>query len=292
MKSSPMAKNSSEERNNHQELESQKFFLWTLDPNLSRRFLREVRLDQNVMRPLPERSEWSTLPQDSLVIMVAGESDQIPWDLMAELRQKRSARLILVLSELDSQQWFRLTCRGFVDVLAPPFGQVDLPLAFETRERSVPLSRRLPELDGRIKTKVEFSIPADLQYVSPVAGFISRLAREHTFPVEVWGENLPLAVDEALTNSIVHGCHSDADLEIEIEITFAHEGLKVRIEDPGDGFLAQDLVSSRSGKDLHKPGGRGVLLMTELMDRVRFEAEGRIVTMYVHRHRQHPSREN
>jgi len=216
------------------------------------------------------------------VAIVAADAEDVPADEIEVLREM-GVPCLLILPECPDILWRRLLARGYVDVQTPPFRALDLSLSLAKAEHPLPLDRRLPDFDARVRTRSEFVIPADLRYVAPAAGFLSRLAREHGFHPRVWLENLPLALDEAVSNAIRHGCGQDPALEVKIEVWFSHDVMKIRIEDPGSGFDPDTLIDPASEEGLHRGGGRGVLLMRELMDRVEFQDNGSVVMLHARR---------
>lgn len=89
--------------------------------------------------------------------------------------------------------------------------------------------------------------------------------------------NMLIAVTEAVNNAIQHG--NKNDLEKFVRIGFESEdGLLIfSITDEGTGFDYQNLADPTDPENLDKISGRGVFLMTQLSDMIRFEDEGRKV---------------
>jgi len=134
-------------------------------------------------------------------------------------------------------------------------------------------------LAGSVRLEAAFEVPSDLAYVGPAAGYCARIAREHGFPECVWAENLPLAVDEALTNAMRHGHGLDADKAVRIAIRLGEGRLEIRVEDQGDGFDPDSLPDPRRGDSLYRSGGRGVFLIRNLCDDAHYARGGRSLTM-------------
>lgn len=83
--------------------------------------------------------------------------------------------------------------------------------------------------------------------------------------------DLQLAVDEAVTNIVVHG-YRRAGGEIEVELERQQDALLVRVRDNAQGFdlvgvAAPDLSSSPLERT--RPGGFGVHLIKQMVDHVR-----------------------
>ncbi len=261
------------------------YHIWDNEPELMRDFLASLRLEPGSCRALLHEAEWSAaeLGSSPKIILAAPDPNGLPWEALMRLRSEFKASFLLILPTADARLWWRLTRRGFRNVLTPPFASIDLNLEFADWEARAPLAQRLPELEARLHSKLDFSFPANLKYVSPAAGFISRLAREHGFHPRVWSENLPLALGEALANAVEHGCRGDASMEVRVEVRIEHDVLKVRIEDEGSGFDTASLPDPHSDEGLLIGSGRGVMLMRALVDRVAFEDGGRVVALYARR---------
>ena len=90
---------------------------------------------------------------------------------------------------------------------------------------------------------------------------------------------IKLAVDEALINAIKHGNKLDPSKRVHVEASISPRRLEVIIEDEGTGFDRQSVPDPTSEDNLHKPSGRGILLMEAYMDRVEWSLGGRRVRM-------------
>ncbi len=125
-------------------------------------------------------------------------------------------------------------------------------------------------------------MPADVTALSAtresVSGLVSRLglADAALFDVKV-------ALGEALANAVRHGSPMNGQSgSIDVIVEAYPDRVVIKIVDQGCGF---DGVHACSG-DLYASGGRGVMFMRALMDRVDFtpsESGGTIVTLVKHR---------
>ncbi len=121
-------------------------------------------------------------------------------------------------------------------------------------------------------------VPARLEALASISNFVVDAARgagldEHA----VW--EVQLAVDEAVTNAIVHGYH-EHELRGTLSISIAQEDGKfvVSLRDQGAPFDPSrvpepDLVSPLEQR---KTGGLGLFLMRKLMDDITFEREANV----------------
>ena len=122
-------------------------------------------------------------------------------------------------------------------------------------------------------------IPADFDSLGDVSAGVHGLLQQ-----KGWSEDavahVELALQEALSNAIRHGCKNDSSKKVQCSLSFEESGeIVIVVRDPGTGFDAKAVPSPLEGENLLKPGGRGVFLINQLMDTVEFTDEGRQVVM-------------
>lgn len=79
-----------------------------------------------------------------------------------------------------------------------------------------------------------------------------------------------LAVREAVMNAVMHGNHEHPERMVHIDYRVSEDQIEVRVCDQGDGFDPDQLRDPLSAENLLNEGGRGVYLMRQFMDEVRF----------------------
>jgi serine/threonine-protein kinase RsbW len=136
------------------------------------------------------------------------------------------------------------------------------------------------EFEGKkLKLQVDITISADPDSISPVVEAILALAREMKCAV---GKELEIetAVRESLANAIRHGCGDDRSKRVEccVACDEAH-GMLIIVRDPGPGFDPAAIPSPIMGENIYSTHGRGIYLINQLMDEVRFERGGREIHM-------------
>lgn len=90
-----------------------------------------------------------------------------------------------------------------------------------------------------------------------------------------------LAVHEALSNAIVHGCKKDASKEIQCRLQCDPQGrIAIIVTDPGPGFSPEVLPDPRQGENVYADHGRGIYLIRQLMNEVHFENGGNEIRMW------------
>lgn len=122
-------------------------------------------------------------------------------------------------------------------------------------------------------------IPADLTRVSTIRDGVMAIIREKRC-VEGREGDVEVALQEALVNAIKHGCKNDPEKQVQCCVICDEGGdVVIVVRDPGPGFDARSLPDPTSSGGLLRESGRGVFLINELMDEVRFEDGGRQVLM-------------
>jgi serine/threonine-protein kinase RsbW len=127
--------------------------------------------------------------------------------------------------------------------------------------------------------RLETTIPADLGKISPVVEQVMELAREidcttgKEFEIET-------ALREALANAIVHGCKQDPSQKIQLCVGCDQSrGILIIVRNPGEGFDPASIPNPTIGRNIYATRGRGIFLINQLMDEVRFENGGTEIHM-------------
>jgi serine/threonine-protein kinase RsbW len=93
-----------------------------------------------------------------------------------------------------------------------------------------------------------------------------------------------LASEEALVNAMKHGNHMDPGRSVRLCWRVLPERVEIRVCDDGEGFDPGVVPDPTSDENLHKPCGRGIMLMRSYMDQVSYGGAGREVIMVKFRH--------
>jgi anti-sigma regulatory factor (Ser/Thr protein kinase) len=150
---------------------------------------------------------------------------------------------------------------------------IELRLALESVER---LGSLVPYCS---RCELNIVIPAKTENIATVLDGLHELLESKSWSEENIG-NVALALDEALTNAIRHGCNNDAAKKVQCLVSFDDAGeLLLVVRDHGSGFDPAAVPDPREAKNLLKTGGRGVFLINRLMDTVEYSDEGRQLSM-------------
>jgi serine/threonine-protein kinase RsbW len=93
-----------------------------------------------------------------------------------------------------------------------------------------------------------------------------------------------LALEESLVNAMKHGNAMDPNRSVRVAHCITPDRAEIRIADEGGGFDPCCVPDPTADENLHKPCGRGIMLMRSYMDEVMFCSNGTEVHMVKYRH--------
>lgn len=127
------------------------------------------------------------------------------------------------------------------------------------------------------------TIPSQTRYLNLVTGLAKRAALVSGMD-EATAAKVSIAVDEAVTNVILHAYKGDPGCEVELDLRFTGQALEIHIWHSGQGITRDQVVLPDPKEYVKHPrkGGLGLLLMSRFMDEVDFrEDEGRCECLLV-----------
>ena len=123
------------------------------------------------------------------------------------------------------------------------------------------------------------TLAADRDALEPVVRNVMNIVREMKC-AEGREDAIELALTEALANAIVHGAKSDPSKVIECDVACDEErGMLIVVRDPGPGFDPSKIPDPCDGDNIYSHHGRGIFLINQLMDEVRFHKNGTEIHM-------------
>ena len=131
----------------------------------------------------------------------------------------------------------------------------------------------------RLMIRIEVTLNADPTAINPVVEGIMDMARRlecaagKEFEIET-------ALREALANAIVHGCKNDSTKKVQVRVGCDEQtGMVIVVRDPGSGFDPVAIPDPCSNENVFANHGRGIYLINQLMDEVKFERNGTEIHM-------------
>lgn len=114
-----------------------------------------------------------------------------------------------------------------------------------------------------------FSVAGKLDSCKIVRDRIAQTTAAMRFTDDEQGD-IKLAVGEAISNAIRHGCRENSDERVTIRVLATTDKLVVEMTDAGPGFIP-DAAPELSDEPLLPEGGMGIRCMRHCMDEVSFQ---------------------
>jgi serine/threonine-protein kinase RsbW len=124
----------------------------------------------------------------------------------------------------------------------------------------------------------QISFTSKAENLNQVEVLINTVCKDYEVNEDYYG-NILIALTEAVNHARHHGNKSNPNKTVTLGFYAENSILKFTVEDEGPGFDYQNLPDPTDPKNIEKPHGRGVFLMTKLADEIDFASEGAIVTM-------------
>jgi CheY-like chemotaxis protein len=241
--------------------------------------LRELGHDVVATGERAEALEREDLDEFDLIISDLTDDADSGVQLLSELKRKRLLVPVVVSSDEAQQpgvvKAFKL---GAVNYLRHPYDKEELCSIVEKtlayKLRFVDDLKVLPH----VHEKIEFELPSDVSLMNGVLHYLlERVAKLGVIKPE--RSNLFIALDEAFVNAVKHGNKNDHSKLVRITAELSAKEARFTVEDEGEGFNVQEIPDPRDPENLFKTSGRGVLLIYNIMDEVKYNERGNRLTM-------------
>jgi serine/threonine-protein kinase RsbW len=128
-------------------------------------------------------------------------------------------------------------------------------------------------------------LPSDPRLIDAAVTYLAERARAFDFGGSRLNLNLRVGVAEVLANAILYGNDGDAEKRVRVEVELTREELTLVVYDEGGGFDPHTVPDPTLPENLERTGGRGIFLLRELMDEVRYNECGNCVRLVLRRER-------
>ena len=122
-------------------------------------------------------------------------------------------------------------------------------------------------------------LPSHPQSISKVEPFVKKIAARYSISKEKY-PNILISLTEAVNNAITHGNKNDQEKFVNIKLKESKSGLFIRVKDEGCGFNPEVVPDPTAPENIECCGGRGVFLIKELTDKVKYLDNGCTVEMH------------
>ena len=145
-----------------------------------------------------------------------------------------------------------------------------------------PSEEQFPEYNfdpEKLSLRVKVTLAASRQAVDPVVEQVMEAVHQMKC-VDGKEDAIELALQEALANAVVHGAKGDPKKVIECDVACDEtRGMLIVVRDPGPGFDPASIPSPIMGENIYSNHGRGIFLINQLMDEVKFHKNGTEIHM-------------
>ena len=127
-----------------------------------------------------------------------------------------------------------------------------------------------------------YLLESDISSLAKVEQIIEELKSFYKIPEDIYG-NILVSITEAVNNAIRHGNKLDPDKKVDFSFESTEKEITFKIQDKGVGFDPDSIPDPTLPENIAKPDGRGIFIMKNLSDEVKFEDEGRRVEITFYR---------
>ncbi len=125
---------------------------------------------------------------------------------------------------------------------------------------------------------LSLKLASDLNELERIERFVLDTAKLASCNSET-KHNIMLVLTEAVTNAILHGNRQQPEKTVDVSADVSKDRIVLTVQDQGDGFDPKKVPNPLDEKNILKSSGRGVWLMQEFSDKVRFLDGGRKVVL-------------
>jgi len=122
-------------------------------------------------------------------------------------------------------------------------------------------------------------LPSHPNSISEVEPFVKKIAIRYSISQEKY-PNILISLTEAVNNAINHGNKNDQSKFVNIDLTQMQTKICIKVQDEGCGFNPDNVPDPTAPENVGCCGGRGVFLIKELSDDVRYMQNGCVVEMF------------
>jgi len=122
-------------------------------------------------------------------------------------------------------------------------------------------------------------IPSTPEQIRVLEQYVKSLTQRHHISDDLYA-NILISLTEAVNNAIIHGNNGDCQKFVDICFDKKDQHFIFKISDEGQGFNPQAVPDPTHPDQIECCGGRGVFLMKELSNNVKYYNQGRTVEIY------------
>jgi len=130
--------------------------------------------------------------------------------------------------------------------------------------------------------QVMLKLSSNPRNITMLESFVKRICQKHCIQNQDLYGNILISLTEAVNNAIIHGNKNDERKNVQVSLRELTNCICFKVSDEGKGFDYHSLPDPTAPENRSKCCGRGVFLMQQLCDDIRFHDNGRTVEMRFH----------
>ena len=134
-----------------------------------------------------------------------------------------------------------------------------------------------------LEAELRLSLPSDVDVVGEAVELVARHLEASFVDRHTIRFNLRVALAEALANAILYGNAEDSAKRVSVRAFFGPHRVELEVSDEGGGFDYRLIPDPTLSFARLQPRGRGLFLIRQLVDEVRFNDTGNAICMILRR---------
>lgn len=132
-----------------------------------------------------------------------------------------------------------------------------------------------------MKNQIQFA--SKIENINIIERLVDEITQQFNINSEIYG-NMLVSMVEAVNNAIIHGNKLDETKKVFVEYEINNGELSFSVKDEGNGFNYQNIPDPTLPENLEKPHGRGIFLISHLVDELHFEDNGSKICIKIKLH--------
>jgi serine/threonine-protein kinase RsbW len=128
--------------------------------------------------------------------------------------------------------------------------------------------------------KQELILKSSLDSLADLEQFVDNITEQAGLDEDT-ASRFQLVMSEACTNAIMHGNKMDETKNVFIESLISDRKIIVTVKDQGKGFNPDSVPDPLATDNLLKTSGRGVYLIRQYADDVKYSSRGNVLTFSI-----------
>ncbi|MCH7991013.1 MAG: ATP-binding protein [Gemmatimonadetes bacterium] len=134
-------------------------------------------------------------------------------------------------------------------------------------------------MDNGMEGDLILELPTDVRSIAHAVDYVMSRCTTCADHAERMNLNFRVGLTEALSNAMLYGNGDDPTKRVLVEVTMLEGRVRAVVKDQGQGFDPDSIPDPTQPENLTRSCGRGLFLMRELMDDVRYNDRGNEVTL-------------